>query len=1029
MNRKTILFTITLIAMMLLAGAVTLPTVGGSADAGGSRESRATAIDGEYKDDFDNTDNLTLTGDVNLVDGDLLVDRTVIRDEFDRFPLAPWQAIEGNPRIAGGFLLTNGTPVVGATAEISIDLHDMEMFMQLSPGMMSIGGPRIILAAPDDDLLWCTYNISLNEIELWWTNSTGDYNLDTDSAHLMQDEWYAVTIDINGAAISFRVGSGFVTAIKPIEGNFSALRLSSGPTDSAAWDNVTVRRMGGKGAALTDPVNLPVDTFWYNIYVDFVKDTGTTLLISVINPSTGRAYQGFDGLTHNFIILEEDLDPLTDGALRLRLEFTAVGKATPKVFSWKVTWRGDKPYNEKPIPSIDLMEDLAENDLIDLREHFNDGFTDDDNLTFNVAWTSEPQHVLPVVDGHMLSFQLPTKDWFGSETYRIGCSDGTLSVESFDATVVVSPVDDPPLVRPFNRIDMYEDEEHLFNITPYLEDVDTPVEAIKVRALSDNIEVIGQILVLNYNAGGTDRVELEISDYSSFVLYYMDVMIREIDDPPVFDPLDMIAMYEDRERTVNISEFLYDEDDPIEELMIDIENSDRYISLEGTLIILFYPDTGGEFEYSILVSDGNSTVSQVLEVFVQEVNDPPVILTVGGMVPNVDNEVSVSLEEGNTSELFIEVVDEETTKFQYILVSDLDGAYIVGSTLMVTAEVGEIGSYRLQVSISDGEAAALVYVAIEVLNRNDPVQDVAISEPINGTFILEGTLITLKGYAFDPDFAFNQILTYTWKSDLDGPLGTGKTLEEVNLTRGDHTINLLVSDGEYTGEANVSIIITKRGGGGGPNDNGDNGGGVGGSGISTGLIIGIVLAIVVGIVIFAVVRVKNMGNPNYIAYDDPPEEEEPVPSAAGRPKAKPGPAGAPKKAPGTPIDEGKALYGEDYQASEEPEPTSTPAPITPEVEPSKGVTGVAVDTASLAEADPEQLRLDQLKREYQAAISSLPFGVPSSDLAGMDWYELAGAMAIGEHKVLADGQKVVKIGDHWYYSNTEDMSNFLKRYK
>ena len=92
MNRKTILFTITLIAMMLLAGAVTLPTVGGSADAGGSRESRATAIDGEYEDDFDNTDNLTLTGDVNLVDGKLLVDRTVIRDEFDRFPLAPWQA-------------------------------------------------------------------------------------------------------------------------------------------------------------------------------------------------------------------------------------------------------------------------------------------------------------------------------------------------------------------------------------------------------------------------------------------------------------------------------------------------------------------------------------------------------------------------------------------------------------------------------------------------------------------------------------------------------------------------------------------------------------------------------------------------------------------------------------------------------------------------------------------------------------------------------------------------------------------------
>ncbi|MCJ2540110.1 MAG: hypothetical protein LN414_02435, partial [Candidatus Thermoplasmatota archaeon] len=111
------------------------------------------------------------------------------------------------------------------------------------------------------------------------------------------------------------------------------------------------------------------------------------------------------------------------------------------------------------------------------------------------------------------------------------------------------------------------------------------------------------------------------------------------------------------------------------------------------------------------------------------------------------------------------------------------------------------------------------------------------------------------------------------------------------------------------------------------------------------------------------------------------------------------------------------------------EPTPTSAPVQPEAGPSKGVTGVAVDTASLAEADPEQLRLDQLKRDYQAAISSLPFGVPSSDLAGMDWYELAGAMATGEHKVLHDGQKVVKIEGHWYYSDTEDMKDFLKRYR
>jgi hypothetical protein len=90
---------------------------------------------------------------------------------------------------------------------------------------------------------------------------------------------------------------------------------------------------------------------------------------------------------------------------------------------------------------------------------------------------------------------------------------------------------------------------------------------------------------------------------------------------------------------------------------------------------------------------------------------------------------------------------------------------------------------------------------------------------------------------------------------------------------------------------------------------------------------------------------------------------------------------------------------------------------------------VAVDTASLAEADPEQKRLDNLKREYQAAISALPWGVPSTELAHMDWYELAAAMATGEHKELEDGRPVVKIGDHWFYADTEDPKTFLKRHR
>ena len=102
------------------------------------------------------------------------------------------------------------------------------------------------------------------------------------------------------------------------------------------------------------------------------------------------------------------------------------------------------------------------------------------------------------------------------------------------------------------------------------------------------------------------------------------------------------------------------------------------------------------------------------------------------------------------------------------------------------------------------------------------------------------------------------------------------------------------------------------------------------------------------------------------------------------------------------------------------------APVEQEV--SMKLEAVAMDTTLLAEADPEKVRLDNRKREYQAAISQLDFGVPAKELAGMDWYEVAAALATGEQKELDDGRKVTKIDDNWFYSDTENLKTFLKRH-
>jgi hypothetical protein len=1042
MNRKAIISALALAAMMLLMGFATVGTIGTSDD-GGSRESRATTIDGQYEDNFNSADNLTLWGDAGVVNGDLLVDRASLREEFDRFQLPPWEVVEGNPRIFSGTLRTNGTDMSGSSAKVAIDQHDMEIRFDFTPGFMMTGGPRISVSEGTGITVWGTYSDPKTEAQLWLTNSTGNHSLGTTNAQLIPDQWYSGVLLIQGDDITLEMGPSFIVASHTINGNFTDLTLGVSPRDSAAWDNVTVNRLGGSGTAVTKKVNLPPDTFWSSLSIVYSKDPSTSIELALVNPANGQPFQGLNDITSGYLNLEEKLDPMEVDAVQLRVKLTADGTKSPKVSSWKVMWKGDPPYFIKPIPTVTLNEDEDTVDVIDLRQHFTDRFTDDDNLTFTVPWMSEAQHVMPVADGHMLGFVLGTKDWYGTEYYTVRCSDGTLTVDSVQASVTVMPVDDPPLIRPISRIIVYEDEPYSFDISPHLEDVDTPIEVLKIRAMSDFATVDGHVITLNYDNGGTDRIEILVSDYSNDVTYYLDVTIKGVDDPPVFDPIEMVAMYEDQERTVDITDLISDEDTPIEDLLMDIEGADRYISIEGFIITLFYDDTGGDFQYTVLISDENNTVSQVLDVSVRAVNDVPSVVSVGDMIP-VNGIVSWSMTEGDVTDLAIITDDEESVNFQYTVVTDLDGAIMVSNKLRLTAEEGDVGDYTISISISDGAAATIVKVQLEITNRNDPVQDVAIVEPLNGTSVEVGTLITLKGYAFDPDFAFNQELTYTWTSNQDGNLGTGKTLNGVNLTVGFHTVTLEVSDGEYSQQSEFTITVTKAGGGGGGGGGGGNngGGGVAG-GLPVGLIIGIVLAVVVGLVLFVFVRSKGIANPNYVEYADPPEEEEPIPSAAAaydKPED-----GSPRKGiPKTPADEAEALYGEDLKASKaEPKAATGPqtAPVKapakpspepkpePEPEPSTKLEGVAVDTASLYEADPEQQRLDRLKREYQAAISALDYGVPSSELAHMDWYELAGAMANGEHKELDDGTPVTKIGDNWYYSDVENLKTFLKRHE
>jgi hypothetical protein len=81
-----------------------------------------------------------------------------------------------------------------------------------------------------------------------------------------------------------------------------------------------------------------------------------------------------------------------------------------------------------------------------------------------------------------------------------------------------------------------------------------------------------------------------------------------------------------------------------------------------------------------------------------------------------------------------------------------------------------------------------------------------------------------------------------------------------------------------------------------------------------------------------------------------------------------------------------------------------------------------------SEEEREQLRLDNLKRQYQNAIGRLPYGIPSKELADREWVDLASALATGEKKTVEGGKEVTSIDNRWYYSDHEDTGSFLKEH-
>ena len=136
---------------------------------------------------------------------------------------------------------------------------------------------------------------------------------------------------------------------------------------------------------------------------------------------------------------------------------------------------------------------------------------------------------------------------------------------------------------------------------------------------------------------------------------------------------------------------------------------------------------------------------------------------------------------------------------------------VVGTSLSVDAGL-LAGSDRamLRVMVSDGVNTASDETD-DTFALTDRLPRVSIVSPLDGATFRPDQVVPLLGDAYDPEDGQLAEETLVWRSDRQGPLGTGRLLPANMLWMGTHVITLTTADSaEQEGSASVTIAIRRR---------------------------------------------------------------------------------------------------------------------------------------------------------------------------------------------------------------------------
>ncbi len=282
--------------------------------------------------------------------------------------------------------------------------------------------------------------------------------------------------------------------------------------------------------------------------------------------------------------------------------------------------------------------------------------------------------------------------------------------------------------------------------------------------------------------------------------------------PPTFHMFEPLYINEMTETVVDLAPFITDVDTELENLTM-TTGDPAVRNIENLTMTLYFDEPSDIRWVKFSLSDGYTSKLFKLPVVVWDVNEPPEVVSIGGLPPPV----TLQVDEGTVRWFEIELLDPDGDDMTMSLYSSWRGIRLFSNgSIRVTTRQERFGQFHARLEVEDKRRAITVAeITILVNNVCDPPGPIEVYSPWNRSVHKELDSIPFTVKVNDPDLVWGEELWVTWTSNVTGQLMSIKTTDiasfHINdLPVGHHRITITVWDGTYKKETYLDIRVKER---------------------------------------------------------------------------------------------------------------------------------------------------------------------------------------------------------------------------